>query len=392
MAGAFGQDEYGSSPYGSAADSFRVIGALALDPTTVLVQFSLPLNLGFPPILDSANYSIPGLTVVAVQVYNATTIRLITSVQLFGVYTVTVTAALSQSGAILNPLFKTATFTGVPSIPQYLPVGVRKTRLRLVFSEPMLLNVAILDPASYLVTDIQGNVVPVTSVTSEQGASNPRAVVLLLGTDMTAAEWYVTTVGPGIVSAISGLTVVPATQKLQWIEPTLATSIPIAKFSGEVQSGLLTDHAGLVYFSPALDAAVSDSIIQVDSVEVCTKAFDVYAFPVMADPPVLYTFGTSAALAGSLNSQTVLWAAFPRLVEARTNLQVQHVDVGPQAVDGPCTATFTEPWDPSFVSLLNNSAWLLFDNTSMATPPVFICANNLGPIPPGPTTTIILQP
>ena len=394
MAGAYGQDGYGTSPYGSvpSASSFRVVGASSLNTTAALVSFSFPINLGYPPFTNPANYVIPGLTVTGAAIYNATTVRLTTTPQSYSLYTVTVAQGQSGGGDPLDPLYRTATFTGTPSIPVFLPTGIRKTTIRLAFTEAMLLNAAILDPLSYTVTDIQGQTVGVFGVTSEQGASNPIAVTLTLASDMGPAEWYVVTVGSGVVSALSGLAVVPASQKFQWIEPTLNTVIPIIKFSGEASGGLLTDHAGLVYFSPALDAAVGGSIIQIDSVEVCTKAYDEYVLPAPPDPPALFCFSGLTSPAGALNTDAVLWGGFPRLSEAQTNLAATYIEPVAAPVDGPATATFTEQWDLSYVALLNNPAWALYDGLTSVTPPTFICANNLGPIPPGATTVVVLQP
>jgi len=394
MAGAYGRGGYGSSPYGSRPEfvSFRVSGAVAGTVSTVVVSFSDPIDITYPGYINPANYTIPGLFVTGASIDGPFSVLLSTSIQSPISYTVEVTQARNVYGDYLDPLYRTATFVGIPFAPNFLPVGVQKSRIRLVFSEAVLANAAVFDPLSYVVTDIHGAVIRVLSVRSEQGAADPLAVALTIDTDMVAAEWYVITCASGIVAASSGLSLVPATQKMQWVEPTLNSSIAIAKFSGEVQGGLLTDHAGLVYFSPALDLAVPGSIIQIDSVEVCTKAFDEYVLPTPPDPPALYTFDGSVARAGVLNSGTVLWGEFPRLTEAQVNLAITRVEPMPLPVDGRCTATFTEQWDPSYVALLNVPAWALYDGLTALTPPTFICANNLGPIPPGATTTIVLQP
>ena len=395
MAGSFGSGVYGASPYGSAPEStsFQVTGASTPGSTSVLVVFSFPLNLVFAPFTSPANYSIPGLTVVGAAIYNATTIRLTTSPQAYTLYTVTVGQGQSAGGDPLDPLYRTATFTGSPTIPVYTPVGVSPNTIRLVFTEPMLLNGAIVDPLTYTVTDIHGNVISVLTVVSEQGAGNPRAVVLGVSPTMLSAEWYVVTVGEGVVSAEGGLPVLPATQKFQWVQIAPNTAIPITKFSGEATGGILGLHGGLIYFSPALDAAVSGSVIQIDSVEVCSKAYDTYTFPSPPDPPAFFTYGGTAAPFGTLNSlNSVLWGAFPRLSEAQYNLGQLEEEPMPAAVDGPATATLTEPFDPAFVAYLNSPGWVLFDGVTPTTPPMFICANNLGPIPPGPTTVIVLQP
>jgi hypothetical protein len=86
-----------------------------------------------------------------------------------------------------------------------------------------------------------------------------------------------------------------------------------------------------------------------------------------------------------------LWAKFPGLSEANFKISDRRTDTFPTPVDGPCTAVLKEVWDPTYISLLNNPYWKLFDNAG--TPPAyFITANNLAPIPPGSTTTYILEP
>lgn len=394
MAGAFGTGAYGSSPYGSALSPvpFRVTSANSGSPDQVLVTFSDSLDLNFTLFTVPSNYSIPGLTVLDASIYDATTVRLTTSLQSYTLYTVTVAQGQSASFEPLDPLYRTATFTGTPLVPVFTPTGTRSTRIRLVFTLPMLFNAALLDPTSYTVTDVQGNQLSVLLVEPEQGATNPVSIVLTLDSPMTSAEWYVVTVAPSVVAAASGLSVEPDTLKFQWVEPVLRAVIPIGDFSGEATGGLLGSHNGLVYFSPALDVPTAGSVIQVDSVSVCTKAYDEYVPPSPPDPPALFTFDGTALPCGELNGGAVLWGAFPRLSEARVDLALTPSETMPTPVDGPCTATFTEPWDISYVALLNNPAWALFDNSSVATPPVFICANNLGPIPPGPTVTVVLQP
>jgi hypothetical protein len=140
-----------------------------------------------------------------------------------------------------------------------------------------------------------------------------------------------------------------------------------------------------VFFSPSLDVAAPNSAIQVDSVSVCTRAFDVYTPPAPLDPNPLYTWSNNGP-AGNLGAGIVLFTTFDRLLGARLDLNIKPSDALGPYVDGPAVAILAQPFDPAYVSLLNNSYWNTFPGTV-----TFITANNLAPIPPGPTVVITLE-
>jgi hypothetical protein len=256
----------------------------------------------------------------------------------------------------------------------------------------MLQNAFLTDPGQYDLTDLNNNPITVLSVTTEQSL-NPVSVVLTLGDDLVDERHYQLRILGGVITATL-LTLSPDTAIFQWVENVLRTQIALSRFSGEVQTGLYGLANGLVFFSPALVNPAANSIIEVEDVDVCTKAFDEYHFPQPLDPPVLYTHGAGVVPTPSvttLNSTASLWAKFPRLMEATITLSDMQEDTLPTPVDGPCTATMDESWDPAFISLMNNMDWKIFDNAG--TPPAyFITANNLAPIPSGPPIVIILQP
>jgi hypothetical protein len=150
----------------------------------------------------------------------------------------------------------------------------------------------------------------------------------------------------------------------------------------------------LVFFSPALETAAANSVIQVDQVDVCTRAYDEYKPPKPIDPGVLFTHGLDVTpVQGTTlnNAGIVLWVGFPRLVDAKLELTDTREDTLPAPVDGPADAILTEAWDLAYVSLLNNVAWKLFDNAG-EPPTYFKTADNLAPIPAGTVTVINLQP
>lgn len=394
LPGSFGIGTLGTSPYGSGLLPFGVLGATALNPHLVEVQFSDLLDFADPAILNPANYTlIPGLTITSVTIESAQSVRLVTSAQSAVIYEVDVTTARSLNGTLLNPALNKAFFTGFPEVAGYFSLGTAPTRVRLVFTAPMAIDAALTDPASYLVRDIQGTGLTVLSAAPEQ-ATHPRSVVLTLGSPMRTTQWYETTL-VGALLTEGGLTPQPATSVFQYIKPEASFGVPLDVFTGEVQGGLFGTPAGLVFFSPALQASIPNSIIQVDQVDACTTAYDQYTPPSPPDPAPFFTWS-------ALGSQTTLgqqgislWAPFPRLMEARFELTfpaTSMVEPMPPAFDESCSILMRQQWDISFVALLNNPAWKLWDNTSVLVPPLFICAqNNAGPIPPGVESITVLH-
>jgi hypothetical protein len=335
MSGNFGSDEYGTSPYGGAYPLFGLETVTPLTPTLIRVRYTALLDLSFPELTAPGNYSIfPSLTVHAVAVESAQTVLLVTDPQVDIVYTLTIGDARGYFGQPLDPSLDSRTFNGLPIAPTFVAAATRNNRVRAVFTEPMLQNAALTDPGQYVLTDLSGNAIPIVSVTTEQ-SSDVRSVVLTLGATLVDERHYRLTTLSGIVSADND-PLSPDTSVLQWVANALRTQIPIDQFSGEVQNGLYGIHGGLVFFSPALQSAAANSIIQVEQVDVCTRAYDEYHLPQPLDPPVLFTHGAGLlpTPVTTLNSTAVLWAKFPRLIEARFDLTNLFADTLPTPVDG----------------------------------------------------------
>lgn len=375
MAGPYGSGSYGTSPYGSAPSPFRVLSASGQGQSLVEVVFSEPLDPAFSALASPSNYTIAGLTVLAVS-RSYDRVLLTTSAQADQTYTVAVASARSLDGRPLVPWGRTADFTGILN-----PVGVRAVptapaRLRLVFDEAMSPGDALTNPASYHLVTVAGQTVPVAQVLPEQGG-NPRSVVLVLGAAMVSGQQFVVTLSSGLHTP-SGRGVFPLTLPFTWVAGAASTQVPLDQFTGEVTGGLLGQHAGLVFFSPALLAPVAASVIQVEDVSVCTKAYDTYTVPKPLDPPVLFL--NQVPVAGA-----VLWAK-NALSEAHLDLDATHPEAMPEAVDGRCVGTLVETLAASYVSYLNNPHWTLNGQGGA----LFICTNNSGAIPAGPTTTVTL--
>ena len=391
--GNYGSDEFGVSPYGGAFDPYGLESVTPLTTTLLRVRYTALFDASFPALLAVSNYNIaPALTIYGIIQETAQSVLLITDPQDAVLYTLTIDSARGYFGQPLDPNFASRTFNGALAFPTFLASATRKTRVRATFTAPMLVNAALTDPAHYVVTDLSGNVIPITAVTAEQ-AANVQSVVLTLGEDLVDERQYQLTVLSGVVT-VGNEALSPDTALFQWNENALNAQIPIALFTGEVQNGLYGIHGGLVFFSPALENSAANSIIEVDSVDVCTKAYDEYTMPQPIDPPVLYTYGAGVVATPAvttLNSTAALWAKFPRLMEATMTLSDFLEDAMPAATDGPCDATLQETWDLDYVSLLNADTWKLFDNAG--EPPVYFkTADNLAPVPAGSTTNINLQP
>lgn len=392
--GDYGSDGYGSGLYGGGFPPFGVESVTPITPTLVRVRFTALINASYPAIVNTLNYSIfPILNVYSVILESAQSVLLITDPQDPEIYTLTISDAEGYFGQPLDPDLDQANFTGLTALPYFFAVATRENRVRVVFSEPMQSNAALTDTAQYQVTDLSGNTVSVSSVEAEQ-STDVRSTVLILGDVLEDERLYKVTLLGGILSIADSAAPSPDTDVFQWNENKLEAQIPWSRFTGEVQNGLYGIHGGLVFFSPALEAAAADSVIEVDSVDVCTKAYDTYSPPEPIDPPAFYTYSPTAEYTSDtslLNSTTVLWAPFPRLITARVEISDLREDTIPAPVDGPADATLTEIWDPDYVSLLNNTNWKLFDNAG--EPPVYFkTADNLAPIPAGSTTVINLQP
>jgi hypothetical protein len=414
--GSYGKGPWGKGPWGGGTSvpdallnqtititeflivdaEFIVDSATSVNCFQVEVNFNSPTDFSYPPVLDVANYSIPGLFVLGVSANGPGSVLLDTTEQQEITYTVTVADAKNLFGDFLTPTGHSVSFVGCPLLITFSAVAQSKRVVTLLFSQPMLQNTEFSDPASYTITDLQGNLISITSV-SPFGPSPISRLSISLGSDLTAFGYYVATVTDPLVQSVTLRAVDPNTDLFQWTQQfTFPMQIPISSFTGEVTGGLLGQPLGQVFFSPSLLVAAPNSAIQIDEVSVCTRAYDVYSFPSIPDPKIFSTHGGGlvATYEASLlnDAGRVTYASFSsprRLNEARFDFNFTGLaETMPTAVDGPADATLYEPLDPTFVSYLGDFSKVLFDGIGM---PV-TTADNLAPIPPGATTNINLQP
>lgn len=368
--GLFGNDSYGISPYSSILPSYGIESALALSPVQLRVRYTAMVDAGFESLLAPANYIIyPPVLIYSVVLESAQSVLVNTEPTTDAVYTVAVLEARGYFGQPLHAALASTQFTGAKVGPSFYAVATAKNRVRAVFSKPMLANAALTDPAQYVLKDFGGSRVPIASVTVEQ-PSDVRSTVLHLGTDLSDERHYSLTVSNKIVGQDSGQ-VFLSTSTFQWVENVLRTQIPLAEFSGEVMEGLYGIHGGLVFFSPALDVPASNSVIQVEQVDVCTRAYDEYQVPQPIDPSAFLTHGAGVVptlRVSLLNSPDwALWAPFPGLLDARFEMALSKPfeEVMPQVADTG-VITYTELWPPARVALLNALEWKLFKPDGVA--------------------------
>lgn len=396
--GKFGLDQYGLDPYGGSWPDFGVAGAVALNNTTVRVTFTDLIDFTYGPMLTPGNYAItPALVVHAVQAESAHSVLLTTDPMSPVIYTVTVGTARSYHNTNLDQLLNSASLAGFGVLATFFAVATSAVRVRAVFEAVMQNDSNLSNPANYVVLDADLDPLWVVLSATPEQATNPTSVVLVLATPLEQGKPFVLTIASAVKTQ-GGASIVPNTSVFTWNGNSGTVSIPISSFSGEVQNGLYGLHNGLVFFSPSLLTAAPNSIIQVDEVDVCTKAYDEYHLPQPIDPPTLFTFGGGIVPTPSpdpyLLNQCVLWAPFPRNFEARFELGFSPTlttDAVPPPLDGPCSVTLQQPFDITRIALLNDPAWYLFNNTGLTVPPTFITAANLTPIPPGGTQILVLN-
>jgi hypothetical protein len=391
--GSYGIGEYGYGPYGGELfyPLFGLRAVVPINSTQVRVIYTDTFDSTYPPLTDPSNYVISSfLDVYSVVIDSPRSVILVTSPQSAISYTLTIGDARGFYGQPLDPTLVSSSFTGIASASTFYAVATGRTRVRAVFAEAMLQNVALTDVAHYSLVNLNNTTISILSVEIEQNPT--QSVIITLGEDLEDEKQYRLRILSGIVT-VSGKVISPDSYVFHWCENALNVTIPLDLFTGEVQGGLYGPHGGLVFFSPALETTTANSIIQVEDVSVCTKAYDEYSFPPVLDPPVLFTHGAGlipTPNVTTLNSTAVLWAKFPRLMEATLNLDYHVEDTFSRPTDNSCSMTMVQPWDLDYVSLLNNTGWKLFDNAG--EPPNYFCtANNLAPILPGPTTITVLQ-
>lgn len=389
--GGFGGGPFGGGPFGGSSSSanptvfedpilisesldvyvpLQVDSVFSLSPFLVQVDFSHDLDLGFAANFLPSSYSIssPTLNILSVTPgINPDEVILQTEPQAQTTYLLTVNTARSYAGDVIDLTANTGLFAGFGIQPSFFATAQSNRKVQLTFSTTIVKDAVFLDSATYSVKEIDGTVVPISAVSSPTDVNIPPSIfdssrlVIELSADLKKGETYVVEI-LGVVKSTGGLDVFPTTDVFRWDRMDAVISVPISSFSGEVSGGILGTPAGQVYFSPALNVPLPNSSIQVDSVEVCTRAFDVYEVPGIPDPRPIATFG--GAITTLLNNTNdVLFATAERLGLARMNLSssTPYADVwaGP-ATDGPADATLVETIALSAGGFLNVPEFTMF--------------------------------
>ena len=340
MPGKFGRSQFGLTGYGGSPDPFAVTDALALDIQTVRVHFNALVDLRDSNLVNPLKYVIsPTTTVHHVFVETAGAVLLRTDPLTQFVYTLTVNDIVSLLGRVLDPNPSVVSFDGYLKIG-FRPQPVSAYKVRLLFDRTMLRNTALVSASSYTVTHLDGTSIPVVRAEAEGPPDAPVAVALTVYTAWPAYMVLLASVVSDEVQTADGHIITDSVQDFRWIAGVPRATVPFNGFSGEAHGGLLGSPAGQVFVSPALQVPAPNSVIQVEEVSVCTRAYDVYTFPEKRDPSLLFTFKAGAprtTLGGG-----VLFAGFESLTDARLDLHDYRLDTFESASDSRCIATVTE--------------------------------------------------
>jgi hypothetical protein len=370
---------------------FEVSAAVSLSGVLVRVDFTAPLDLTHAANFNPVNYTIAGLTVLDVDPAGSSSVILHTSTQDSVSYVVVVNATPGRIQAIgadfLDPEHAEAPFDGALIAASFTAAAQSERKVRLQFSEPMAIDAEFTDPANYQLTRLDGHVVPVNSV-GQTGPDDTRAQ-LMLDEDLTPFVHYSVQLGPALRTE-AGSAVRPDTALFQWKRSNARPiRLEIGRFTGEVSGGILGTPAGQVFFSPALGTSAANSVVEIESVSVCTRAYDVYTLPGTfgLTNPWLFTFPASSVggtallgAGGGILSGRALRLGLPAI--ALTDLQTDQFST---AEDGPAEGLLSEPIDITRASFLNDARWRTFPGIG-ASLGAFTTADNGTPIGPGPVS------
>jgi hypothetical protein len=268
-------------------------------------------------------------------------------------------------------------------------VATTPDRLRLVFGAPMLLNAALANPASYALVTALGAPVSITGISLEGLPVAPTEITVTAGSLLNPGQLYAFSVTNPAVQSVFSDTANPNPHDFAWQPEGPWTSIPWDNFAKGAPGGILEPPPGpprshgMVFFSPAFDEPVPNSIIQVDSVRTCTTAEDSYQIPPDQETRAFYTFGGTPSLLNA--NASGLFIPQPQI---RQGIEQFLPEAMPHATSSHGIGTLVETLDSTRVTRLNGLIWPLFNNVS-TTP--FILAANLTPIPPGVTTVVTLE-
>lgn len=386
--GHFGLDEAGFSPYGGSFPPFGVSYAVSLSRNSVRVVFNAILA-NDTNLTNPANYRFTGgLTALGVQIESSISVILSTTTQTSQIYRVTVDKVHGYFGQALDLDLREAEFEGIGASAHFSATAVSGTKVRLLFSEEMLADSALQDPANYVILDLEGTKVADVLEVIPEPFDHPTQVSLVTASELPKGITLAVRVAN--IATVTGKVIYPNRTLFHWSPNPLRVSIPIERFSGEVRGDLFGEPLGLVFFSPALEESAANSVLQVDDVSVCTRAYDEYHMPeAPASKELLFTYDPNLPET-PIGDAFVLWAPSTELADVQASLAMLEEDEGPPLEEESLVVVLEEPFDPEYVALLNNPAWVLFDPDSEEMP--FICADNTGPIPPGATQTITLYP
>lgn len=369
---SYGSAPFGSSPYGGDKTGFQLIRAKAINPHTVRLTFTEQPDPGASSTFDPLNYAIQKV-VGGVPTTSLTVQRVVIdpddplSLQVFtlepyeySIYQVTVNPSVtSDTGQSIDLESNTARYSGYPVQGLLQAQALRARAILVLFGQEMVAEAELTLTSNYVVADAGGNLIPVTSVTPNS-LVNPTRVTLELGASLAFPRFYTLTVSDQVLS-VQGLMVLPAASAIQPYNPNKLARIPLASFTGEVHSELFGNPEGLVFFSPSLiPSGAPNSSLQVDEVDVQTRAYDRYVFPDQPEEPkTLYTYKYRFGEVTRLN-RNALFARFGRQSQVKMRVSDLREDTLAAPTDALRSQTTIERYNPDLVAFLNNPGFLTF--------------------------------
>ena len=378
----YGYEQEGLDRYGGPM-MFGVQRADTLSTTSVRVQFNLPFGEVDPEVTVPSHYAIDhGVVVHSVTIETPASVVLTTDFLGESTYTIMVSDLLSRWGDTIDPSIASADFYGYALNTGLQAVAVSTTKIRLIFSAIMSADANLLDPLNYRIVAPDGSIIPIVGVQTEGNPAAPVSVTLIPNVAILPQLLYDAQIVTMDIHTAAGGGVYPLTANFRWLPKPLIVSAKWRDFSGNGALGV-----GSVYFSPSLLANAPGSAIQVSWVSACALAYDEYHF--RDEPEHLAFFIRGSGHASQICGGDVLFGSIGWMGRTKETIVQSLAETLLPPVSSRAIGVLREPWDPTRVAELNDITRPLFDGT---VPAPFITAANLTPIPPGGTTTIILEP
>lgn len=234
----------------------RLIQALALDETSVLLTFDQPM-LQDSSFFDTSNYDVSGHSVASLTTPTTSTARLTLGEGMLNGTDLTATVGDTLKNALLelmDPSFLSVVFIGLGTAPTISTVVSTGTYIRITFSEPMLNNSALSSTSSYSIGLLSpGAALAVVSNVVVEPVSNPNFADIYTNAKLTNGATYIASFNTNEIKDIAA-NVLDITDPLNNRQFTAVATLP--KVSS---ADLLVDRVRINFDTPMLKSAALSS-------------------------------------------------------------------------------------------------------------------------------------